>query len=120
MSYFFDSYAIIEIIKGNKAYLCFKDIEVITNTLNIAEVYYALLKEHEKKNVDEIIKKFNFSFVTISKKIAIDAAKFRFKNKSLKISYADSIGYITALKNKLNFLTGDEAFKNLKQTKFIK
>ena len=42
--YFFDSYALIEINKGNPDYLKYKDSRVVITLLNLMEFYYALLK----------------------------------------------------------------------------
>ena len=41
--YFFDTYAIIEIINGNKDYETFKNQKIVTSTLNIGELYWAFL-----------------------------------------------------------------------------
>ena len=116
---FFDSYSIIEIIKGNVKYEDYKQDIFITNALNLAEVFYSLLKEINKKNAQEIIKQLNFEFIEINKEVAIEAAIFKYENKSKNLSYADCIGYITALKNNLKFLTGDKEFKDMENVEFI-
>lgn len=120
MNYFFDSYAIIEIIKGNFNYERFSGMNFITNSLNLAEVYYYLLKETNEDTANNIMKKFNFEFIEISPKIAIEAAIFRFKNKKLNLSYADCVGYISAIKNNIRFLTGDKGFEKFENVEFVK
>ena len=119
MNYFFDSYAIIEIIKGNPDYSYFKDSQIITNALNLAEVYYFLLKETNEKKAKEELRKYNFEFINITPKISIESTRFRYAHKKLKFSYADCIGYITALNYNLKFLTGDKAFKSFENVEFV-
>jgi uncharacterized protein len=118
--YFFDTYAIIELIKGNSNYEFVRDNVIITGVMNIAEVYYALLLENTQDFADSIIKKLNMQIVDLDQKIVIEAAKFRYKNKKLFLSYIDCMGYILAKENSLIFLTGDEGFKNIDNVKLIK
>ena len=120
MGYFFDSYAIIEIIHQNESYKQFKQETIITNVLNLAEVYYFLLKKYNEKTANYWTIHFNFHLLEIAPDIAIKAAKFKHKYIKEGLSYADCIGYITALKNNIIFLTGDEKFKNKENVEFIK
>lgn len=117
---FFDSYAIIEIINLNQKYLKFADEVIVTNSLNLAEVYYALLKTSNKKTADYLISKFDFRLIDITKELSLEAAKFRFDNRKKKISFADAIGYVTALKLGMKFLTGDKEFESLENVEFVK
>lgn len=119
MGYFFDSSSIIEIINKNKDYIKFKDEIIITNTLNIAEVYYHLLKEHNEQTADYWTSHLNFELMEITKEIAIKAAKLRRKYEKENISYADCIGYATALENDLIFLTSDERFAGKNQVEYV-
>jgi len=117
---FFDSYAIIEIINGNPNYLKYNEEDFLTNTLNLSEVVYALLKQFDEQEVDEIINQFNFIFIEITDEIAIESSKFRYKNRSKSLSYADCISYIMSVKMGIKFLTGDKEFENLKDVEFVK
>ena len=45
---------------------------------------------------------------------------FRFLNKKSNLSYIDCIGYITAFKKEVKFVTGDDQFKNMKNVEFVK
>ena len=120
MNYFFDSYAIIEIIKNNANYNNLKDIPIVTSSLNIAEVNYFLLEFVGEIEADKIIQALNINLMEQTKEIAVEASKFRFENKKLKLSYADCLGYCTSLKNNLLFVTGDDAFRNFEGVEFIK
>lgn len=118
--YFFDTYAIIELIKGNPNYEFIKDNVIITSSMNIAELYYSLLLENNQEFADKIINSFNFELIDITSKIAIKSSLFRFQNKKLKLSYIDCLGYILALKNNLLFLTGDKDFESLENVEYVK
>ena len=55
--YFYDSYSIIEYLKGNKNFeKYFKEPSGITTKLNLMEVYYSLL--HEENYADEVYTSF--------------------------------------------------------------
>lgn len=118
--YFFDSYAIIELIRGNEEYDFVKESIIITSAMNLAEVYYALLIEGYKDIVDKIINSLNVELIEITSEIALKSALFRFENKKSKLSYIDCIGYILALDNNLLFLTGDKGFEFMDNVEFVK
>ena len=119
-SYFFDSYAIIELIKGNEKYEKYKDATIITNTLHLAEVLYSLLLRIDHNSAMEIIANFDFEFIDITPEISLESALFKFKHKDKKLSYADCIGYISAIKSNMLFLTGDKEFEKLPNVEFVK
>jgi len=119
-SYFFDSYAIIELIKGNEKYNFVQENIIITSSMNLAEVYYALLIIENKEIADKIINSLNVELIEISSEIALKSALFRFENKKSKLSYIDCIGYMLAKENNLLFLTGDKEFENFPNVEFVK
>jgi predicted nucleic acid-binding protein len=119
MNYFFDSYAIIELFKNSPSYEKFKDEIIITSALNLAEVYY-IIALCLGENIADKVGNIKMNFIEINPSIALEASKFRFRNKSLKFSYADCIGYLMAKKANLKFLTGDEQFKGFEDVEFVK
>ena len=120
MRYFFDSYAIIEIIRGNENYLKFKDEELVTSILNLGEVYYYLLKEKDEKTADSWHRLLINSAMLVDSGIVVKAMKFRFENKSKKFSFVDCIGYMLAKEKGIKFLTGDKGFENFENVEFVK
>jgi len=118
--YFFDTYAIIEIIKGNEKYNFVSGATIITSPMNLAEVYYALLLLYEKSLVEDILKKLDFQFLGINPELAKSAALFRHQNKKLELSYIDCIGYVLALNSNLIFLTGDKGFAGFDKVLIVK
>ncbi len=120
-AYFFDSYAIIEILKENPNYKRFADEPITLTIFNLVEIYYSVLRDYPEEKAEKIYEIYKKAVVEVDDEIFKEAMKFRkkvYKNK--KISYADAIGYAYALKHKMKFLTGDKEFKELENVEFVK
>jgi len=118
--YFFDTYAIIELIKENKSYKKYNEEIIITSVLNLGELYYALLKDFGKEKADEWKNKLESAVLHIDTEIITDAMLFKYKNKGKNFSFIDCAGYILAREYGLKFLTGDKEFKYLPNVEFAK
>ena len=117
--YFFDTYALIEIINGNKNYENYKKSQAITTILNLYELYYNLLKEHHEEAKTYFVKILDLC-VEIYPEFIIEASEFKLKHIKKNLSYADCLGYIMALRFGVKFLTGDKQFENLENVEFVK
>ena len=115
--YFLDTYALIEIIEGNKKFKDFLDSEIIIIINNLVELDYYLLRTYNEKR--EYYKNFFYPFC---KEILLEdisrANDLKIKNK--KLSYTDCLGYVIAKRLEIKFVTGDEGFRNLDNVKFTK
>jgi predicted nucleic acid-binding protein len=120
MNYFFDSYAIIEVINHNPAYQSFQTEKIVTNALNLGEVYFYFLKLHGQQTADYWMQTLKFELLDISLEAALAASRFRFEHRKRSFSYPDCIGYVTALNQNRKFLTGDREFKGLPNVEFVK
>ena len=120
MSYFFDTYALVEIIRGNTNYEEYIEETFPTTTLNLSEFYFYLLSNLNEERANETLQKFNFSFLEITESTAKEAAKFRRANYKRKLSYIDCIGYILAKNVNFKFLTGEDFFENMNNVEFVK
>jgi hypothetical protein len=118
--FFWDSYAVIETIKGNSNYSPYKDEEVIITIFNLAEIYFSALKDLEETIAEKIYQQYSLSVLEVSDKVIKNAMKFKLKNKNKNLSYTDCIGYIYAIENDLVFLTGDKEFEDLENVEFVK
>ena len=116
--YFFDSYALFEIVFGNKKYLKYAEAGGVTTLFNIAELNYGLKKEKSKEEADRITDSFKQATVKVFWDDLKDAMSLKLKYKNFSIP--DSIGYITAKRLGIKFLTGDEDFKGFENVEFIK
>ena len=117
--YFFDSFAIIEILKSSDNYRKYLDSEFVTTKLNIFEVYYKILKVSQE-DADVFLKKFVSKAVDFDDAVISEACKFRLQNKEKNLSMTDCIGYAVALKAGVKFLTGDKEFKGMPNVEFVK
>ena len=120
MKYFLDTYAMVEIIKGNKNYAKYLDEVFFTNILNLYELYYTLLKDYSKEEAMRYFLHFRGFVIGISDGYIFKASEFRLENKKTDISYADCLGYIMALENNMKFLTGDKEFRDKVNVEFVK
>ena len=117
--YFWDTYAILEFINGNPAYLKFNNYPFVLTIFNLAEVYYFSIKEYEHAKANAIYDECEKGVLQISDDILKQAMHFR-RSFKRNISYTDAIGYITAKGHNLIFLTGDKEFEHLENVEFVK
>ncbi len=120
MRYFLDTYAIVEIVKGNLNYKKLLDAEFLTSIFNLYEMFYILLRDFNEETAKKYYGQFYEFLVDIEDESIFDACKFRLEHKKLSISYTDALGYIIALKKNSKFLTGDDAFKGKDNVEFLK
>ena len=117
---FFDTYAFFEILKKNPKYSNFLEkFSIITTRLNLMELYYGMLKNYDSKIADYVYDYLLKSVVDIDDEIIKEAMHFKLQNKGSRLSYIDCVGYITAIKNNVRFLTGDKEFKGLENVEFV-
>lgn len=117
-SYFFDTYAFFEVLRGNPKYDNYTDARIITTIFNIAELNYNLKKTHSKQLADSIIEKYKQFIVPLLLDDVKKAMDLKIKHKFLSIP--DAIGYTVAKRYSVKFLTGDDDFKNFDNVEFVK
>ena len=118
--YFFDTHAVIEILKNNPKYFPYREYPIIITQLNIIEITYSVLLDHGEISAKFIYERFQDCAQEIDESIILQALKFCKQYNKRNLSYADCIGYIYAISNNLKFLTGDEQFKDLPHVEFVK
>lgn len=119
MNYFFDSYAIIELLKRNPSFVKYEQYPLITGFMNKTEVgWWAILKHGDR--LAEALTKSIANVVYVSDDIIIDALRLRLAEKKRDLSYADCIGYCFARKSGFLFLTGDKQFEDMPGVEFVK
>lgn len=120
MKFFLDTYALIEIARGNPNFMDYLTSDCVTTQQNIAELYYAELLKKEVKNAEEILRFFSKIVVVIQPETIEKAMEFRHRNTKKKFSYIDCFGYTFARENKRLFLTGDKEFKEMEGIEFVR
>ena len=118
--FFFDTYAIFEILRNNPAYARFVSAGIVTNALVIAELTYKIAIEKNENDAVVVADHYLPFAVAVGPEIAKEAALFRAKNKRLNLSYADCIGFIQAKQLGVLFLTGDRQFEKMPNVEFVK
>lgn len=119
-SYFFDTYAIIEIMKANPAYARFKYAKIIITVFNLVELHYKLLRDFSSQLADQILHKYSDYVIDIDTETIKEANEFKLQHKQKRLSVPDAIGYITAQKYSIKFLTGDKQFKAMNGVEFVR
>ena len=118
--FFCDTYALIEIIKGNPAYQRYLNHAMMTSDYNLMELYYAFIRDYSKEEADKYFDIWSKFSIYIPRKAIRQAMEFRSANKKDSLSYIDCIGYIFSLQNRIRFLTGDIKFKNIANVEFVR
>jgi len=118
--YFFDSYAIMEILDGNPNYNNYTNSEIILTKLNLFEVYSNILRNSSENEAERIFEKYSLHVVDYDNEVIKESAKILIKYRERKISMTDCIGYIIAKKLEIRFLTGDKEFEDLDNVEFVK
>lgn len=118
--YFFDTYALYELIKENKNYKRYLNTGIVISQLNLFELYFIFLKEG-KQDLAEIFFTKYASFVEHFDEIVIkNAALLKLKLNKRDVSMTDCIGYCFAQQLGIPFLTGDSAFEHMAHVAFVK
>lgn len=118
--YFFDSYALIEVIKGKPSYIKYTDCSIVMALFNLVEVVNSVYLDYGEAKALEIYEKFSSCVQEVDYEVVLEAVKLKQKYKKRDLSYADCIGYAYAQTHNLLFLTGDMDFEDLEGVEFVK
>jgi PIN domain nuclease of toxin-antitoxin system len=118
--YFFDSYALLEIIKGNPAYQKYVGSAITTSKLNVFEVYDALLRDYQEDLAVELLEEFYPFAVDFGLETLYHAGRLKDLKRKQKLSLADCVGYTIAGQLHIKFLTGDKEFATMENVEFVK
>lgn len=117
---FFDTYAILEIVYGNKNYERYKNKKIVLTKLNMFELYYKLINKYDNKTALNYFEKYYNFTNDFDGDIIKEAAKLKLMFRKQDLSMTDCIGYITAKSLGIKFLTGDKQFEFLPDVEFVK
>ena len=120
-TYFFDSYAFFEILRGNPQYEQYKNnVTMITTKLNLLELHYWLLIQKSSEVADYYYFFFEKNTLEFGSETIKEASRFRARHRKQKLSYIDCIGYVMAKSKNAKFLTGDKQFEGMENVEFVK
>lgn len=119
--FFYDSYALIEYLNNTQHFFSyFEEHTGVLSLLNLLEVYYHILNNYGVEKADFVLEKFSPLIVEPSHGTIKKAMQFRLLHKKSNLSYADCLGYQIALERGIPFLTGDRAFKDMKNVELVR
>lgn len=118
--YFFDTYALFEIVHENLSYKNYLNVGVITTRLNLMELHYRLMMLYGKEIADIAFDRFLPFCVDFTNNEIKEANFLKLKNKKKRLSYVDCLGYIIARRRSILFLTGDKEFEKMNGVEFVK
>lgn len=118
---FFDTYALIEIIKGSPNYRQYAKEQFITTKYNLMEIYYSLLRLLSEEIAEHYYSLFLPACVAVSDATIKAAMKFRLEQRKHGnlISHIDCIGYFAALESNVKLVTGEKHFKQMDNVEFV-
>ncbi len=122
--YYADTYALVEILKGNPAYKRYADEELVTSEFNMLELAYALTKDYDEEKTVKILRVVR-AFVTVVQPRDEDYTKasvlrLELRKQGKNLSLIDALGYVLAKRLGMAFLTGDREFRNLDRVEYVK
>lgn len=120
MRYFLDTYAMIEIVKGNTSYDQYVDADLFTTLLNLYELYYNLLRDHGETTAKTFFTEFSRFLMPMEEKHIFSASVWKLAHRRIAFSYADALGFSIAQAEGMLFLTGDKEFKRMTSVEFVK
>ena len=118
--YFFDSYALIEVIKGKPSYIKYTDCNIAMTIFNLVEVINSVYLDYGETKALEIYEQLIPCVQEVDYKVVLEAVKLKQKYKKRDLSYADCIGYAYAKAHHLLFLTGDMDFEDIDNVEYVK
>ncbi len=117
-AFFFDTYALIEVIRGNQKYARYNKTQAYVTLFNLGELNYILKKEMPKHRADEYTSNYSAFETEVQLDDIKKAGDFKIQNK--RLSFADCVGYIVAQRLGIKFLTGDEGFERMSNVEYVK
>ena len=119
MTYFFDTYALIEVANGNPRYNAYvENTPIVTTRLNLMELHYAVLRDAGPQRARDAYENFLPYVVGYDDETMMRANQYKYLHARKKLSYIDCIGYTLAMTLGLKFLTGDRQFKDVENVEF--
>lgn len=121
--YFLDTFAMMEYAAGNPRYKrYFESKPMFTSLMNLTELYYHALGDGGEDAAQRLYLGFRGYSVDLQEADVFSGMKFRVRMKASgkEVSYVDALGYAMAERLGVPFLTGDTAFKEIRNVEFVR
>ena len=110
----------VEIINNNFAYAKYAGENMITFQFNLIELYSFAFSKKGEETAKKIYNQLLPAVIEIPDDVIFEAVKFKKLNSKKNLSYVDCLGYAYAKMKGIKFLTGDKAFKGMKNVEFVR
>src|SRR3989338_2186954 len=94
----FDTYALLEIIRGNPNYAPYTEATPFLNLFVLAELCWKLSLEHGKGVADRYTEKYAPGVCPLEAEDVKDAVQFRLTHRKKNMSFTDYVSYAQAKK----------------------
>ena len=122
--FFGDTYALIELLKGNPNYESYSRSDLVTTEFNILELTYALFRDFGRDEASNVINavRVKVEVVLTDDSDYLNASDFRLSanRTGKKFSLVDALGYSYSRKLGIKFLTGDREFCGMENVEYVK
>lgn len=112
MRAFLDTFALIELLRGNPAFRPFLR-QGVTNAFNLLEFHVNACRLAGEEQADASLGRLRSRVLAIEIEDVQEASRFKRTKAAKGVSFADALGYAMAQRRKIPFVTGDKAFKGL-------
>ncbi|MBI2077877.1 MAG: PIN domain-containing protein [Euryarchaeota archaeon] len=112
MRFFLDTYALIEIAKGNKKFAGYLE-DAATGPCNLLEFHFCLARDHGDEVADRWFGSLRSLLLDLTDADLPAASRLRRAERRRGLSYIDALGYVMAGQRGLRFVTGDKGFRGL-------
>ncbi|HPS90533.1 MAG TPA: PIN domain-containing protein [Methanothrix sp.] len=121
---FADTYALIELLKGNPNYEDYSQAYLVATEFNIFELTYALFRDFGRDEAAKVVSlmRDKIEVVLTEDSDYLSASEFRKSTNCTgkKLSLVDALGYSYSRKLGIRFLTGDKEFSEMENVEYIK
>jgi uncharacterized protein len=118
MTRFFDTYAILGILKAEPAYASYREAGGYTHSMNLLESIVHLARSGDPAPL-RTVKTLRLSTVSAQDEDLLVAAALKLGPKR-GLSYVDALGYAIARRLNVAFLTGDSFFRDVPGVEFVR
>jgi predicted nucleic acid-binding protein len=122
--FFADTYALIELLKGNPNYEIYSQADLSATEFNILELAYALFRDFGRDKAANVLDgiRVKIEIMQTEDSDYFNASDFRLSanRTGKKLSLIDALGYSYSRKVGIKFLTGDQEFSGLDNVEYVK
>jgi predicted nucleic acid-binding protein len=114
-----DTYALVEMHGGNPDIEHIYEEEYCVPELLVVEFYDIMYRRYGLKTAEYWKRRLSNVTVTTPRELLFLAMRFKRDHNKEDLSFFDCVGYMYARQHKMQFVTGDKAFKGKPGVKFI-